>query len=188
MVQQSGFNTLVTECRGIYTDSNFQTTLMLRNNNPYYKSSNLNTNNAIYDIAFVVVSDSGSIIKVVDVSNAQSSNAAQSFAFGESSPFYGHNMLRTSGNYYIWSGQSYGFYTSYQDQTFVTSGSNRYNTLTYKFQFDVQSTYDCVQNSDISTSQITSLCKKNSLISFSNMETSFGMDYVQEWVYCPGQQ
>jgi hypothetical protein len=70
LVQQSGYNTLATECRGIYTDSNFQTTLMLRNNAPYYKSSSLNTNTAIYDITFVVISDSGSIIKVVDVSNA----------------------------------------------------------------------------------------------------------------------
>ena len=103
---------MITECHGIYTDSNFKTTLMLMNNAPYYKSSSLNTNTAIYDITLVVISDAGSILKVTDVSNAQSSNAAQSFAFGEAK-YYGHNVLKTSGSYYIWSGQSYGFYTSY---------------------------------------------------------------------------
>lgn len=106
------------------------------------KSSSYSSTTSI-DTFLLVISDSGIASKGKHISLSSKSTSV-SIALG-------NNALRTFGDYYIYAGYSQGYYTKINSASFSNAKTN---TMVMKYLFDKDSTYSCVYEFDLPSSQV----------------------------------
>lgn len=141
MISQGGTNPVY--CNGLaYNESDSTITILLTAKEVRLMSSSHQATS--YQTILFRVSDSGS---VQDGRQISLNKATTGTISASTSNF---NILKRYGNYFIWSGHSYGFYTKYSSTvSFVTSSTQRYNAYTYKYLWDKDESYKCYPEYDI---------------------------------------
>lgn len=85
--------------------SNSQVTVLMQTNSNSYKGS-LNSNSLIEDMVLFIISDAGTLLRGKHISLTRATDTHDAMLVGT-------NVLRKRGEFYIWSGQSYGYLTDY---------------------------------------------------------------------------
>jgi hypothetical protein len=60
----------------------------------------------------------------------------------------GNNVLRKSGDYYIYAGYSKGYNTKYNNAKF---SGDKYNSMVMKYLFDKDNSYSCIYEAEVNS-------------------------------------
>jgi hypothetical protein len=130
------------ECRGLtYDENKKEISILVYSNSADLKQ--LSTSN--YDVFIIIISDSGIAQrgKQISLSSKTSSTTTTNL---------GYNVLRRSGDYYIYAGYASGFYTKIQSASF---SSSKTNTFVNKYLMDKDNSYSCLYEQEVSSGTIS---------------------------------
>lgn len=136
--------------------ANSQVTVLMQTNSDSYKTSALNLLDTIEDMVLFIISDAGTLLRGKHISLTRTIADYDAI-------LNGNNVLRKRGEFYIWSGQSYGYLTDYSTGKFETASAFKYNTFTFRYSFDTTSSMKCLREADMASSTYSSRLERVSI-------------------------